>query len=204
MLFRSAQPDSALSGPAADGVAYLIYTSGTTGEPKGVAISHGNLTQLVLSFDRALPPASEQVWSHWHSYAFDFSVWEIFAALLRGGRVVVVPESVAGSPVDLHQLLTSERVSVLTQTPSAIGTLPREGLESTALIMGGEACPSDVVDQWASGRVMINAYGPTETTICIAMSAPLVPGSGAPPIGSPVPGAALFVLDGWLQPGPAT
>ncbi len=196
------QPHSAPSMPAADDVAYVIYTSGTTGTPKGVAISHGNLTQLIAAFDGALPTASEQVWSQRHSYAFDFSVLEIFAPLLRGGRLVIVPESVAGSPIELHQLLTSEHVSVLTQTPSAIATLPREGLESAALVIGGEACPADVVDQWASGRVMINAYGPTETTIYVALSAPLVPGSGVAPIGSPVPNAALFVLDEWLQPAP--
>jgi len=80
-----AQPDTALAAPAPDDVAYVIYTSGTTGTPKGVAISHHNLTQLIASQDGGLPPASEQAWSHWHSYAFDFSVWEIFAALLRGG-----------------------------------------------------------------------------------------------------------------------
>ena len=89
---------------------------------------------------------------------------------------------------------------MLTQTPSAVGVLSPEGLESTALVLGGEPCPAELVDRWAPGRVMINAYGPTETTVCASMSASLTPGSGAPPIGSPVPGAALFVLDGWLRP----
>src|SRR5882757_7031968 len=206
------QPDIGLGAPAPDDVAYVIYTSGTTGTPKGVAISHHNLTQLIASQDAGLPPASEQAWSHWHSYAFDFSVWEIFAALLRGGRLVVVPESVAHEPEGFHDFLVSQRVNVLTQTPSAIGMLAAEGLESTALVMGGEACPAEVVDKWAPRareeqgrptRVMINAYGPTETTIYVAISAPLAAGSGAAPIGSPVPGSALFVLDGWLQPVPA-
>jgi len=76
-------------------------------------------------------------------------------------------------------------------------------LESAALLLGGEACPAEVVDRWAPGRVMINAYGPTETTVCVAISAPLTAGSGPPPIGSPVPAAALFVLDGSLRPAPA-
>ena len=71
------------------------------------------------------------------------------------------------------------------------------------MVVGGEACPAEVVDRWAPGRVMINAYGPTETTVCAAISAPLTAGSGVVPIGAPVPGAALFVLDGWLRPVPA-
>ncbi|POY19663.1 non-ribosomal peptide synthetase, partial [Mycobacterium kansasii] len=195
-------PGTALPTPAADDIAYLIYTSGTTGVPKGVAITHHNLTQLIMPFDPGLPGAPEQVWSQWHSYAFDFSVWEIWGALLRGGRLVVVPEWVAASPTDFHDLLVSQRVNVLTQTPSAIGVLTPHGLESTALLMGGEPCPAEVVDRWAGGRVMINAYGPTETTIYASMSAPLKAGSGVPPIGSPVAGAALFVLDGWLRAVP--
>src|SRR6202035_2688514 len=122
--------------------------------------------------------------------------------LLRGGRLVVVPEVVAGSPEDFHALLVAEQVSVLTQTPSAVGVLSPEGLGSAALLVGGEACPGEVVDRWAPGRVMINAYGPAETTVWAALSAPLTAGSGAPPIGAPVVGAALFVLDGWLRPVP--
>ena len=147
--------------------------------------------------------ARDGVWTQCHSLAFDFSVWEIWGALLCGGRLVVVPESVAGSPEDFHALLVAEQVSVLTQTPSAVGVLSPEGLESAALVVAGEACPAEVVDRWAPGRVMVNAYGPTETTMCAAMSAPLTAGSGVVPIGSPVPGAALFVLDRWLRPVPA-
>ena len=81
--------------------------------------------------------------------------------------------------------------------------LSPQGLDSAALVVAGEACPAEVVDRWAPGRVMINAYGPTETTMCAAISAPLTAGSGVVPIGAPVPGAALFVLDGWLRPVPA-
>ena len=125
------------------------------------------------------------------------------AALLGGGRLVVVPESVAGSPEDFHALLVAEQVNVLTQTPSAVAALSPEGLESVALLLGGEACPAEVVDRWAPGRVMINAYGPTEITVYASMSAPLTPGSGVVPIGAPVSTAALFVLDGWLRPVPA-
>ena len=184
-----------------DDIAYLIYTSGTTGVPKGVAITHHNVTQLLESLDAGLPAA--EVWTQWHSLAFDVSVWEIWGALLHGGRLVVVPESVAGSPEDFHALLVTEQVSVLSQTPSAVAALSPEGLDSVALLVAGEACPAELVDRWAPGRVMINAYGPTETTVCASRSAPLTAGSGVPPIGAPVSGAALFVLDGWLRPVPA-
>ena len=198
------QPSTAPPAPAADDIAYLIYTSGTTGVPKGVAITHHNITQLIDSLDDAgLPAGPGQVWSQWHSYSFDISGWEIFGALLHGGRLVVVPDSVAGSSEDLHALLVTEHVSVLSQTPSAVGALSPEGLESVALLVGGEPCPAALVDRWAPGRVMINEYGPTETTMWVAISAPLRAGSGAPPIGSPVAGAALFVLDGWLRAVPA-
>ncbi|KRE34710.1 hypothetical protein ASG82_00380 [Mycobacterium sp. Soil538] len=193
-------PGTALPAPAPDDIAYLIYTSGTTGVPKGVAITHQNLAHVAQSPPPGLP--SEQVWTQCHSYAFDFSVWEIWAALLGGGRLVVVPDQVVSSPDDFHDLLVAEQVNVLTQTPSAVTALSPEGLESAALLLGGEACPVDVVDRWAPGRVMINAYGPTEITIYASMTAPLTAGSGTPPIGAPASTAALFVLDGWLRPLP--
>ena len=190
--------------PAPDDIAYIIYTSGTTGAPKGVAVAHHNVTRQLGSLDAGLPSAP--VWTQCHSYAFDFSVWEIWGPLLGGGRLVVVPESVAGSPEDFHALLVAEQISVLTQTPSAVAALSPEGLGSAALLVGGEPCPAEMVDRWAPGRVMINAYGPTETTVYAAISAPLTAGTagsaGSVPIGSPVPGAALFVLDDWLRAVP--
>ena len=193
-------PGTGLPGPAPEDIAYLIYTSGTTGTPKGVAITHHNVTQLIDSLDTRLPG---RVWAQCHSLAFDASVEETWGALLGGGRLVVVPESVVGSPEDLHAVLVAERVGVLTQTPSAVGALSPEGLGSVALVMVGEACPVEVVDCWAAdGRVMVNAYGPTETTVCASRSARLAPGSGVPPIGAPLADLALFVLDGWLRAVP--
>ncbi len=196
------QPRTALPAPAPDDIAHIIYTSGTTGVPKGVAVTHHNVTRLFDALDVGLQPAPGQVWTQCHSYAFDFSVWEIWGALLHGGRLVVVPERVAGSPEDLHALLIAEHVTVLSQTPSAVAALSPEGLGSVALMVAGEACPAEVVDRWAPGRVMINGYGPTETTVYATISAPLTPDAAVVPIGTPVPGAALFVLDEWLHPVP--
>ncbi len=193
------QSNAAPPLPDPDNIAYLIYTSGTTGTPKGVALSQRNLGHLAASAHPALP--HDQVWTQCHSYAFDFSVWEIWAALLGGGRLLVVPDSVVRSPVDFHALLVSEHVNVLTQTPSAVAALSPNGLESVALLLGGEACAPEVVDQWAPGRVVINAYGPTEVTVYASMSAPLTVGSEVP-IGAPPPTVALFVLDERLQQVP--
>ncbi|HNM86921.1 MAG TPA: amino acid adenylation domain-containing protein, partial [Mycobacterium sp.] len=193
------QPSIDFPGPAAEDIAYLIYTSGTTGAPKGVAISHGNVTQLLASLPTELPHSG--VWPLCHSLAFDVSVWEIFGALLRGGRLVIVPEEVAAAPEDFNALLAAEQVTVLTQTPSAAAVLPPVGLASTTMVVVGEACPNEVVQRWAAdGRRMLNAFGPTETTMCVAISAPLTGEQGAVPIGAPVTEAALFVLDGWLRP----
>ncbi|WP_264993119.1 AMP-binding protein, partial [Mycobacterium montefiorense] len=176
------QPTTPLSWPAANDIAYVIYTSGTTGTPKGVAITHHNVTQLIESMTPQWPSGPEQTWSQCHSYAFDVSVWEIFGALLHGSRLTVVPESVVHSPQDLHTLLITEQVTVLSQTPSAAAALPLQGLESVTLVVAGEACLPEVVDRWAPGRVMTNAYGPTETTVYAAASAPLRPESGMVPI----------------------
>ncbi|MGA9674437.1 MAG: amino acid adenylation domain-containing protein [Mycobacterium sp.] len=194
------QSGAALPGPSPDDIAYLIYTSGTTGTPKGVAIAHRNLAHLAESIPKELPAA--QVWTQCHSYAFDFSVWEIWAALLGGARLVVIPDSVVRSPDDFHALLVNQHVNVLTQTPSAVAALSPQGLESVAVLLGGEACPGEVVDQWAPGRVVINAYGPTEATVYASMSAPLPVGIDAVPIGAPPSSVALFVLDAWLRPVP--
>ncbi|MDA2890724.1 amino acid adenylation domain-containing protein [Mycolicibacterium sp. BiH015] len=186
------QPAAAPPVPSADDVAYLIYTSGTTGTPKGVALTHCNLAHVADSPPKGLP--EHQVWTQCHSYAFDFSVWEIWAALLGGGRLVVVPDEVVRAPDEFHALMVDEGVNVLTQTPSAVAALRPAGLESVALLLGGEACPPEVVQHWAPGRVVINAYGPTEITVYASMSAPLEVGEDVP-IGAPPPTAALFVLD---------
>ncbi|MGH3583833.1 MAG: amino acid adenylation domain-containing protein, partial [Mycobacterium sp.] len=188
--------------PRPDDVAHIIYTSGTTGVPKGVAVTQRNVTQLFRGLQIGIDLSPQQVWTQFHSYAFDFSVWEIWGALLHGGRLIVVPDAVARSAADFHDLLVRERVTVLTQTPSAAAVLSTDGLDGTALVIGAEACPPEMVDRWAPGRTMVNVYGPTETTMWLCKSTPLTAGSGAPPIGSPTAGAAFFVLDERLRPVP--
>ncbi|WP_301127906.1 non-ribosomal peptide synthetase, partial [Streptomyces cacaoi] len=191
-------PTEPLPHPDPRHIAYLIYTSGTTGTPKGVALTHANVTQLFAPSGREFVPAPGQVWSLFHSYAFDVSVWETWGALLHGGRLVVVPEDVVHSATDFHRLLVDEQVTVVNQTPSALEMLSPEGLEGVrAVVLGGEACSAELVDRWAPGRFMINGYGEAETFYA-SMSAPMRPGEGAP-IGTPVPGDALFVLDGGLR-----
>ncbi|BBC66514.1 hypothetical protein MMRN_34100 [Mycobacterium marinum] len=193
-------PTTPLPPPSPHDLAYLIYTSGTTGTPKGVAITHHNATTLLTQLDLDIPTGG--VWSQWHSYAFDVSVWEIFGALLRGARLVVAPEDVITSPEELHQLLATEQVTVLSHTPSALAQLSPQTLDTATVIVAGEACPPDLAQRWASGRALLNAYGPTETTIYATTSNPLQPDADLVPIGAPVPGAGVFVLDRWLRPVP--
>ncbi|WP_082017540.1 non-ribosomal peptide synthetase [Mycolicibacterium setense] len=211
------QPDTAVPGPAPDDIAYLIYTSGTTGVPKGVAIPHRNVTRLLQALDGYLELSTEQVWAHCHSLAFDFSVWEIFGALLHGGRVVVVSDSVARSPEELHALLIDERVSVLSQTPSAFYALqtvdelsPASGseLELDLVVFGGEALDPTRLAEWLQDHPalprLINMYGITETTVHASFreitSADVE--AAVSPIGVPLSHLAFFVLDRWLRPMP--
>ena len=212
------QPSTALPAPAPEDIAYLIYTSGTTGVPKGVAITHHNVTRLLEALDVGLELSPGQVWSQCHSLAFDFSVWEIWGALLGGGRLVVVPESVARSPEDFHALLVAEQVSVLSQTPSAFYALqtadalaPELGcqLKLEAVVFGGEALEPQRLGTWLDHHPglprLINMYGITETTVHASFRE-IVGGdvdSTASPIGVPLGHLGFFVLDGWLRPVPA-
>ncbi|WP_254849238.1 amino acid adenylation domain-containing protein, partial [Mycobacterium sp. GA-1841] len=201
--------------PQPDDVAYLIYTSGTTGVPKGVAIPHRNVTRLLNAIDTRLPLSGEQVWTQCHSLAFDFSVWEIFGALLHGGRLVVVPESVTRAPDEFHALLAEQQVTVLSQTPSAFYALQSADsalagsavhLSLEAVIFGGEALEPSRLRPWWDRHVgaprLINMYGITETTVHASIreitTADL--DDTVSPIGVPLADLAFFVLDGWLRP----
>jgi amino acid adenylation domain-containing protein len=209
-------PPAALPAPMASDIAYIIYTSGTTGTPKGVAITHHNVTQLFDSANVHLD-LTDQVWTQWHSLAFDVSVWEMWGALLYGGRLVVVPETVARSPQDFYALLVSERVSVLSQTPSGFYALqtadapetgPGRQLKLEAVVFAGEALDPQRLRTWLGnhpGRPrMINMYGTTETTVHASFREILSHDvdSSVSPVGVPLAGLAFFVLDAWLHPVP--
>ena len=185
------QPGTALPAPAPDDIAYIIYTSGTTGVPKGVAITHHNVTQLFDSLDAGLELPPGQVWTQCHSYAFDFSVWEIWGALLLVGGWWWCPSRWPAHRRTSTPCWSPNRSPCLSQTPSAVAALSPQGLESVALVVGGEACPAEVVDRWAPGRVMINAYGPTETTVYAVDQRAADTGVGAVPIGAPVLGGGV-------------
>ena len=210
------QPGTAPPAPAPDDVAYFIYTSGTTGVPKGVAITHHNVARLLQSLHAQLPPAG--VWSQWHSLAFDVSVCEIWGALLSGGRLVVVPESVARSPEDFHDLLVTEHVSVLSQTPSAFYALQtadsllpehRRQLQLETVIFAGEALQPRRLRAWLDNHPgsprLLNMYGTTETTVHASLReiTPRDAETTVSPIGVPLAHLGFFVLDGWLRPVPA-
>ncbi len=211
------QRSTALVAPAPEDIAYLIYTSGTTGVPKGVAITHHNVTELLKALDAGMELAG-QVWSQWHSLAFDVSVCEIWGALLYGGRLVVVPESVARSPEDFHALLVAEQVSVLSQTPSAFYALqtadalaPELGrqLKLEAVVFAGEALEPQRLGTWLHHHPraprLLNLYGTTETTVHASFREIDAGdmGSAASPIGVPLAHLGFFVLDAWLRPVPA-
>ena len=135
-LLTGRSPIRQLPGPTADEIAYIIYTSGTTGTPKGVAIPHRNVTRLLETLDADMDLAG-QVWSQCHSLAFDFSVWEIWGALLYGGRVVVVPDAVVRSPEDLHALLVAEAGH--RAEPDPVGVLCAAGRRCGAARVGPAA-----------------------------------------------------------------
>ncbi|MBJ2159727.1 non-ribosomal peptide synthetase, partial [Variovorax sp. IB41] len=212
----SARPDTnpevALS---ADNLAYVIYTSGSTGRPKGAQLCHRNVTRLLSQTDAWFHFGPEDVWTLFHSYAFDFSVWEIFGALCTGGKLVVVPYWVSRSPEDFLQLLRTQRVTVLNQTPSAFGqlaSLPQALSEPLALrvvIFGGEALEPQRLRGWIEHHgdqqpQLVNMYGITETTVHVTYRRITAADIGPQrsPVGIAIPDLGLRVLDAQLNPVP--
>jgi amino acid adenylation domain-containing protein/non-ribosomal peptide synthase protein (TIGR01720 family) len=187
-------PDTALR---VEHPAYVIYTSGSTGKPKGVVIPHSNVARLFTATDHWFAFDEHDVWTLFHSYAFDFSVWELWGPLLHGGRLVVVPYAVSRSPEDFLRLLADERVTVLNQTPSAFYQLPETELSLRYVIFGGEALDHRRLGDWP-GTALVNMYGITETTVHVTHTT-----THDNSIGVPIPDLRVYVLDHDLQPVPA-
>ncbi len=202
-----------------DDLAYVIYTSGSTGKPKGVLISHYNVVRLFEATYPWFHFDERDVWTFFHSYAFDFSIWEIWGALLYGGRLVVVPYWVSRSPEAFYDLLSTERVTVLNQTPSAFRQLIRaeEALGTTKdlalrlVIFGGEALEFNSLKPWFDRHgdqvpQLVNMYGITETTVHVTyrpLSLADLGQASASLIGRPIPDLQVYMLDQDLQSAPS-
>jgi amino acid adenylation domain-containing protein len=195
--------------------AYVIYTSGSTGRPKGVVVPHANVIALLAATRDDFGLDTDDVWTLFHSSAFDFSVWEIWGCLLTGGRLVVVPFWTSRSPEEFHDLLTAENVTVLNQTPSAFSQLlvvDRTRAESLAVrlvVFGGEPLDARMLlpwfDRYPETRCrMVNMFGITETTVHVTAQTVTreLALAGSRSVGRALPGWQLHVVcpDGTLAP----
>ncbi|HYH80393.1 MAG TPA: amino acid adenylation domain-containing protein [Longimicrobium sp.] len=200
------------AGPA--NLAYVIYTSGSTGRPKGVEVTHANALRLFTATAPWFGFGADDVWTLFHSFAFDFSVWEIWGALLHGGRLVVVPWRVSRSPEAFYALLEAEGVTVLNQTPAAFRQLARADEEAAGrgamralalrrVIFGGEALEPATLRGWVERRGdarprLVNMYGITETTVHVTwreITRDDVRAGSSSPIGVPIPDLVVHLLD---------
>ncbi|MEV0299066.1 amino acid adenylation domain-containing protein [Nocardia sp. NPDC050710] len=194
--------DAERTGPIRlDHAAYLIYTSGSTGVPKGVVVPHRGLADLVAEQCSRFDIAPSARVLHVASPSFDAAVLELLWAFASGGRLVIAPPTVYGGN-ELARILSSERVTHVAMTPTALATVDPTGLENLeTVVVGGEAPPPDLVSRWAPGRRLFNTYGPAEATIQTDATAPLVAGEPVT-VGEPICGVGQVVLDGWLRPVP--
>jgi amino acid adenylation domain-containing protein len=193
-----------------DDLAYMIYTSGSTGKPKGVMVTHRNVVRLLSETEPWFHFGPDDVWTMFHSIAFDFSVWEIWGSLLTGGRLVIVPFAVSRSPRDFYELLSTEKVTVLNQTPSAFSMLVQLEQNGVSLplrlrfvIFGGEALQYRKLAPWFerhgdTAPQLINMYGITETTVHVtyrAIKAEEAESVQESLIGEPIPDMQIYLLD---------
>jgi len=188
------------AGP--EDLAYIIYTSGSTGKSKGVAVNHRSLGHLVAAQLEAFQITSQSRVLQFSSLSFDASVSEIFTALLSGAQLCLAPRHLLVPSRDLIELMDRWKVTTATFPPSVLSRLPEAELPYLQnLISAGEACSRDLVCQWLKGRRFVNAYGPTEATVC-ATSGEVLRGEVKPSIGRPIGEARIYLLDQSMNPTP--
>jgi amino acid adenylation domain-containing protein/non-ribosomal peptide synthase protein (TIGR01720 family) len=205
-----AAPAAAAPPPAAaldpDHLAYLLYTSGSTGRPKGVAVRHGSLAHVIACAAEQLAVGRSGRVLQAASLSFDASALEIFTALTRGAAVCLVTREELLDGARLGRLLREEGITTMMAVPSILRLIPEGDYPAvTGVMAGGEACPPDVAQRWAPGRRFFNVYAPTENTIYSTAAPWSPPGDGgpaAPPVGRPIAGATVHVVDRELQPLP--
>jgi amino acid adenylation domain-containing protein/non-ribosomal peptide synthase protein (TIGR01720 family) len=181
-------------------LAYIIYTSGSTGRPKGVLVEHRGVRNTVSATADAWGARPGKRLLQFASASFDASAFEIFGALLNGATLVMAPRESLLPGAELSRVLREERVSGAVLTPSVLEATPVEDLPALeSLLVAGEACPPGLVERWGRGRRFVNAYGPTEVSIC-GTFAECSPGMALAPIGRPLVGATAYVLDARLRP----
>ncbi len=180
---------------------YVIYTSGSTGRPKGVVVTHGGLDTFAAEQHSRFGATQASRILHFSTPSFDASVSEYLHVFAAAATMVIVPPTVYGG-TELSRLLKSERVTHGFVTTAALGTVEPDGLADFGdVVFGGEACPPELVERWAPGRRLCNAYGPSEATVMSNISAPMSP-TGAITVGGPLRGFHEVVLDARLQPVP--
>jgi amino acid adenylation domain-containing protein len=187
---------------APESLAYAIFTSGSTGTPKAVLLSHSGLCNLAQAQVSGFGLTANSRTLQFASLSFDAAVSEIFTALTSGGCLVFAPREALLGDALLHTL-REQRVTTVTLPPAVLSLLSPEGLEDLrTVVSAGESCAPQVLARWASGRTLLNAYGPTESTVCATMSEAPVLASGHVSLGRPLPGIQVYVLDAHLQPVP--
>ncbi|NEQ65703.1 MAG: amino acid adenylation domain-containing protein [Symploca sp. SIO2D2] len=195
-------PEIAESELSPQNLAYVIYTSGSTGKPKGVLLEHKGLCNLVKVQIQAFQVNSNSRVVQFASLSFDASIWEIVMALGSGGSLYLGSRDTLMPGEGLSQWLREKKITHMTIPPSALAVMPKEELPSLkTIVVAGEACPAELISYWAKGRQFVNAYGPTESTVCATM-AECSPDASAPSIGRPINNTQIYILDRNLQPAP--